>query len=63
MPKLVVSLRKDDLLRWGFDAVEVLEAVRTAYQGEVVGHTYEGNRVFGVAVILAPEVLLKYISN
>lgn len=55
-PQLVVRLRKDALARWGFEPVGVLDAVRTAYQGDAVGQTYEGNRVFGVAVILAPEL-------
>lgn len=30
----------------------MLEAVRTAYQGDVVGQTYEGNAVFNVVVEL-----------
>src|SRR5262249_29589151 len=54
-PQLVVRLRKGNLTRWGFDPVEVLEAVRTAYQGDVVGQLYDGNRVFDVAVILDPR--------
>lgn len=55
-PQLVIRLRKGDMTRWGFDPVEVLDAVRTAYEGDVVGQTYEGNRVFDVAVILDPQV-------
>ncbi len=55
MPKLSVRLRKADTARWGFRPVEVLDAVRTAYQGNVVGQVYEGNRVFDVAVILEPR--------
>ena len=51
-PRLVVRLRKDDLARWGFDAVDVLEAVRTAYQGDIVGQVYDGKRVHDVSVIL-----------
>ncbi|MHB8941404.1 MAG: efflux RND transporter permease subunit [Desulfobacteria bacterium] len=51
-PRLVVRLRKDDLARWGFDAVGVLEAVRTAYQGDIVGQVYHGKRVHDVSVIL-----------
>jgi Cu/Ag efflux pump CusA len=50
----VVRLRQGDLLRWGFDPVEVLEIVRTAYGGDTLGQIYDGNRVFDVAVILAP---------
>jgi Cu/Ag efflux pump CusA len=54
-PQLVIKLRPDALARWGFDPVDVLEAVRTAYGGETVGQVYEGNRVSDVSVILAPE--------
>jgi Cu/Ag efflux pump CusA len=32
--------------------VEVLDLVRTAYQGDVVGQAYEGNAVFNITVIL-----------
>lgn len=51
-PQLVVRLRKDDLTRWGFGPVEVLDAVRTVYQGDTVGQVYDGNRVFDVSAIL-----------
>ena len=53
MPQMVLRLRKDDLARWGFDPLEVLNVVRTAYGGEIVGQIYEGNRVYDVSVILA----------
>lgn len=53
-PELAVRLRKADLARWGFDPVDVLDAIRTAYQGETVGQTYDGNRVFPVIAILDP---------
>jgi len=52
LPQLTIRLRKPDLERWGFDAVEVLELIRAAYQGDVVGQTYEGNQVFNVITIL-----------
>ena len=52
LPQINVSLRANDLRHWGLDAVEVLEIVRTAYQGDVVGQTYRGNAVFNVTVIL-----------
>jgi CzcA family heavy metal efflux pump len=55
VPQVVVRLREDDLARWGFDPVQVLEAVQTAYSGDTVGQVYEGNRVFDVSVILAPD--------
>ena len=52
LPQLTIRLRKPDLERWGFDAVEVLDLIRTAYQGDVVGQTYEGNQVFNVITVL-----------
>lgn len=52
LPQVTVALRSVDLRHWGLDAVEVLEAVRTAYQGDTVGQTYRGNAVFNVVVIL-----------
>jgi len=52
LPQLTIQLRKPDLERWGFDAVEVLDLIRAAYQGDVVGQTYEGNQVFNVVTIL-----------
>lgn len=55
LPQLTIRLRQPDLERWGFDAVEVLDLIRTAYQGDVVGQTYEGNQVFNVITILDPE--------
>jgi CzcA family heavy metal efflux pump len=55
MPQVVVRLHKDDLTRWGFDPVDVLDVVRTAYSGDIVGQIYSGNRIFNVSVILAPS--------
>lgn len=51
MPQMVMRLRRDDLIRWGFDPLQVLDVIRTAYAGDIVGQVYEGNRVF---VILTP---------
>jgi len=55
MPQIVIRLRKEDVARWGFDPVGILDVVRTAYGGEIVGQVYEGNRVFDVSVVLAPS--------
>lgn len=52
LPQFNVSLRPNDLRHWGLDAIEVLEIVRTAYQGDTVGQAYEGNAVFNVIVNL-----------
>src|SRR5713101_3985798 len=55
MPQIVVRLRKDDVVRWGFDPLQILDVVRSAYGGETVGQIYEGNRVFDVSVVLVPD--------
>ena len=52
LPQLTIRLRKPDLERWGFDPVEVLDLIRVAYQGDVVGQTYEGSQVFNVITVL-----------
>ena len=51
-PQLTIQLRNKDLSHWGFDPLQVLDAIRVAYQGEVVGQIYDGNGVFDVSVIL-----------
>jgi len=53
-PELGIRVRPEALARWGFDAVDVLDAVETAFQGAVVGQVYDGSRVFNVSVILPP---------
>lgn len=54
-PRVVIRLRPERLTQFGFRPVEVMEAVRTAYQGDVVAQTYEGAKVFDVALILEPS--------
>jgi CzcA family heavy metal efflux pump len=53
-PRMAVRLRPERLMQFGFRPVEVLEAIQTAYQGAIVAQTYEGNKVFDMAVILEP---------
>lgn len=53
-PQIGVRLRKDDVARWGFDPLDVLDAIHTAYGGDTVGQVYDGNRVFDVSVVLSP---------
>jgi len=54
MPQVTIRLRKPDLERWGLDAVGVLDLVRAAYQGDIVGQAYQGNAVFNVITLLDP---------
>jgi CzcA family heavy metal efflux pump len=55
-PQLVVRLRRGALQRFGLSPVEALDTVRTAYEGQVVGQVYGGNRVFAATVILEPTL-------
>ncbi|MDE3178437.1 MAG: efflux RND transporter permease subunit, partial [Acidobacteriota bacterium] len=55
MPQVVVRLRPQAVERWGFDPVQVLNAIRTAYSGEITGQIYQSARVFDVSVILNPR--------
>jgi CzcA family heavy metal efflux pump len=55
MPQLTIRQRKTDLERWGLDSVDVLNMLRAAYQGDIVGQSYEGNRVFNVITMLDEE--------
>ncbi len=54
-PQLSIRLRDEDLVRWGLDRVEVLDLIRTAYGGDVVGQAYEGHRALNVIAILDAE--------
>ena len=54
-PQLVIRLRPDKLAQWGMQPTDVLDSVRAAYESVPVNQVYEGNRVIGVSVMLAPE--------
>ncbi|UMY33504.1 efflux RND transporter permease subunit [Burkholderia contaminans] len=54
IPELEVRLKPDQLNRWGFRPVEVLDAIQAANQGTVVSQIYLGSRTYDVAVMLAP---------
>jgi CzcA family heavy metal efflux pump len=55
-PELVIRLRPEALRQFGFQPVNVLEAIQAAYQGATVGQAYDGNRVFNVVGVLAPGI-------
>lgn len=52
---LEVRLRAGDMARFGVRPVQVSAALRAAFEGEVVGASNQGSRVYDVAVILPPE--------
>jgi Cu/Ag efflux pump CusA len=56
LPKLRVTLNNEALLRRGFNPLDVLDAIQTAYQGTTVGQVYEGDRVFNAAILLDADL-------
>lgn len=52
LPEMTARLLPEKLLQYGFEPVDVLDAIQTAYEGTAVSQIYEGNRVFDVTVIL-----------
>jgi Cu/Ag efflux pump CusA len=54
-PRLVAQLLPDRLTQFGYRPVDVLEAIQTAFEGDVVAQTYEGSKVFDVMVVLEPS--------
>jgi CzcA family heavy metal efflux pump len=54
MPQMLVRLKPDRLVQFGFEPLDVLSTIATAYQGAKVAQTYDGNRIFAVSVILDP---------
>ena len=55
-PEMVIRLRPEALLQFGFQPVNVLDAIQAAYQGATVGQAYDANRVFNVVGLLAPGI-------
>jgi CzcA family heavy metal efflux pump len=53
-PQLVIRLRLDQLTRFGFEPVDVLDTIQAAYKGVNVAQIYAGNQVHDVAVSLSP---------
>ncbi|WP_034301987.1 efflux RND transporter permease subunit [Herbaspirillum sp. RV1423] len=53
-PELDVKLKQEQLSRWGFKPVDVLDTIQSAYQGVPVAQAYQDNRIFDISVMLAP---------
>jgi Cu/Ag efflux pump CusA len=52
---LQVELNLEQLKFRGISPAQVMNALQTAYEGRIVGKNLQGNRIFNVAVALAPE--------
>lgn len=55
-PQLEIRLDLDSLAFWGLTPKQVMNTLKTAYDGVAVGQVHEGNQVFDVVVIV-PEAL------
>ncbi len=53
-PEWTLRVNPEAAARYGLRPVEVLDAIRTAFQGEVVGQVFEGPVVTDVALTVAP---------
>ncbi|OYV41442.1 MAG: CusA/CzcA family heavy metal efflux RND transporter [Rhodospirillales bacterium 20-64-7] len=53
VPTLSLKLRSAELVRWGLDPTQVTDLIATAYQGDLVGQTFEGDRSIDVLVKLS----------
>ncbi|MBI1825945.1 MAG: efflux RND transporter permease subunit [Planctomycetes bacterium] len=51
-PQMLISLRHESLRQFGFQPVEVLDAIQTAFQGAQVGEINSGRQVIDVVAIL-----------
>lgn len=54
-PEIAIRPRPAALAHWGLATDDVLEATQIAFQGSSAGQVQEGNRVFNVSVVLAPN--------
>ena len=54
IPELAVTLKRERLNQWGFQSLEVLDAIQTAYQGTTVAQVHDGSRTYDITTILAP---------
>ncbi|QDL36409.1 efflux RND transporter permease subunit [Rhodoferax sediminis] len=55
-PQMVVRLRAQQLSRFGFRSVDVLEAIQTAFEGVAVAQVFQGTRAYDVTVRLGAGV-------
>jgi len=55
-PTLQVHLNLDKLKLWGLNPEQVISTLQTAYEGRITGKNIQGNRLYNVAVALAPEL-------
>ena len=55
-PLLQIQLDLDKLQLWGVKLEQAINTINIAYQGRLTGKNILGNRIYDIAVILAPEL-------
>ncbi len=55
-PLLQIHLDLDKLQLWGLNPEQVIRTLQTAYESHVTGKNIQGNRIYNVAVALAPNL-------
>ena len=55
-PELVVRIRREEAARHDLCAVQILDAVNTAYQGTEAARVYDRNRIVSLVVRLEPSI-------
>jgi CzcA family heavy metal efflux pump len=55
-PELTIRLRPERVALAGLSSLEVLESIRSAYEGSPVAQIFEGSRVMELSVVLEPGV-------
>ena len=53
-PQLNVFVRREDALKWGLAPGQILDAVRTAVTGKIVGEIHDGSQIINI-VVKAPR--------
>ena len=55
-PVLQIQLQRERLRHWGLQTRQVMDAIRVAYEGQVVSRVHRGEQLIDVAVILPPSL-------
>jgi len=55
-PQIRVEMNLEQLKFWGVTPKRVLDSLRIAYETQITGRKLEGNRIFNIAVALAPSL-------
>lgn len=55
-PLLDINLDMDQLAFYGVQPEQVINTVKAAYEGRIIGKNFEGNKHVNIAVTLAPEL-------